>query len=173
MYVCMYVYTNIQSTGHFKSSSNSIVINFWIKSSRYPIIYNFKSNRYPIVHKFKSISKDPVVYNFKSSSNLVVYSLKSSSSPLSTTRRVSPVQTLTAASRLAPTVSKSHGTHLGSTKRPKRRHFEGPLHQNFRDGFFIGNITALNSEDNIATDLSRVTKEGKYNWPKKRYWCGL
>ena len=53
--------------------------------------------------------------------------------PLSTTRRASPVQTLTAASRLAPTVSTSHGTHLGSTKRPKRRHFEGPLHQNYRD----------------------------------------
>ena len=92
-----------------------------------------------------------------------------SSAPLSTTRRVSPVQTLTAASRLAPTVSTSHGTHLGSTKRPKRRHFEGPLHQNFRDGFFIGSITALNSEDNIAIDLRRLTKEGKYNWPKKRY----
>ena len=37
----------------------------------------------------------------------------------------------------------------------------------YHEGFFIGNITALNSEDNIAIDLRRVTKEGKYNWPKK------
>ena len=38
---------------------------------------------------------------------------------LSITRRASPVQTLTAAFRLAPTVSRSHGTQLGSTKDQK------------------------------------------------------
>ena len=63
--------------------------------------------------------------------------------PLSTTRRASPVQTLTAASRLARQFRR-HMTHLGSTERPKRRHFEGSLHQNFRDWsqqniFFLNN----------------------------------
>jgi len=38
----------------------------------------------------------------------------------------------------------------------------------YHKGFFIGNITALNSEDKIATDLMRKTKEGKYKWPKKK-----
>ena len=140
----MYVYTNIQSTGHFKSSSNSIVINFWIKRSRYPIIYNFKSNRYPIVHKFKSGSKDPVVYNFKSSSNLVVYSLKSSSSPIVNNQESESSSDLDSCFPPCSTVSTSHGTHLGSTERPKRRHFQGSLHQNFRDWsqqniFFLNN----------------------------------
>ena len=38
----------------------------------------------------------------------------------------------------------------------------------YHKGFFIGNITALNSEDKIATDFMRKTKEGKYKWPKKK-----
>ena len=41
-------------------------------------------------------------------------------SPLTTTRTASPVQNLTAASSLTPTVSASNGTQPGSSKRPKK-----------------------------------------------------
>lgn len=38
----------------------------------------------------------------------------------------------------------------------------------YHQGFFIRNITALNSEDNIAIDFRRKTKEENTNGQKKK-----
>lgn len=38
----------------------------------------------------------------------------------------------------------------------------------YHEGFFIRNITALNSEDNIAIDFRRKTKEENTNGQKKK-----
>ena len=75
----------------------------------------------------------PIVYSFKSSSNPIVNNQESESS-----------SDLDSCLPPCSTDSTSHGTQLGCTKRPKRRHFEGSLHQNFRDWsqqniFFLNN----------------------------------
>jgi len=38
----------------------------------------------------------------------------------------------------------------------------------YDEGFYIGNITALKSEEEITVDFIRKTKDGKYKWPKRK-----
>ena len=98
-----------------------------------PLSTTSRATGTPLSTNSRAAAKTPSSTISKAVATSLSTASRAVAAPLSTTRRASPVQTLTAASRLAPTVSTSHGTHLGSTKRPKRRHFEGPLHQNYRD----------------------------------------
>ena len=108
-----------------------------------PLSTTSRATGTPLSTNSRAAAKTPLS-TIKSSSNPIVYSFKSSSNPIVNNQESESSSDLDSCFPLCSTVSTSHGTQLGSTKRPKRRHFEGSLHENFRDWsqqniFFLNN----------------------------------
>ena len=108
-----------------------------------PVSTTSRATGTPLSTNSRAAAKTPLS-TIKSSSNPTVYSFKSSSNPIVNNQESKSSLDLDSFFPPCSTVSTSHGTQLGSTKRPKRRLFEGSLHQNFRDWsqqniFFLNN----------------------------------
>ena len=142
MYVCMCTPTSSQpdtsrvAATLLSSTSES-------RAADTPVSTTSRATGTPLSTNSRAAAKTPLS-TIKSSSNPIVYSFKSSSNPIVNNQESESSSDLDSCFPPCSTVSTSHGTHLGSTERPKRRHFEGSLHQNFRDWsqqniFFLNN----------------------------------
>ena len=143
MYVCMCTPTSSEAVT-LRAAITLLSSTSESRAADTPLSTTSRATGTPLSTNSRAAAKTPLSTTSKAVATPLSTASRAVATPLSTTRKASPVQTLTAACRLAPTVSTSHDTQLGSTKRPKRRHFEGPLHQNSRDWsqqniFFLNN----------------------------------
>ena len=142
MYVCMCTPTSSQPDTS-RAAATLLSSTSESRAADNPVSTTSRATGTPLSTNSREEAKT-TLSTIKSSSNPIVYSFKSSSKPIVNNQESESSSDLDSCFPPCSTVSTSHGTHLGSTERPKRRHFEGSLHQNFRDWsqqniFFLNN----------------------------------